>query len=358
MNREERERLKEIADELDPPVRLPGRVPFKSEVDAAAFLRTLASREQGGGPCKCHSIIQSAGPLGYVCEDCGKAWDLDQWTQRPEKPAREELTMIALALKNQGIEGVTPERGVELLIERLYAQRPHAPAQEVEGLRERLLSKKALQAGADAICIAPPAPEADLNEVRIEIEAAWDAAFPPPSGSQGDTQVEGGETDPPSQADAPSVPDQFEPGGDEDWPWPPELWLGADQDRPWLIWDDKPHDDWSASRRYVPATSQDPSDLDEAACEELELERDKERDRANKAEAERDEQDRMRAMNWETLEHWKNKCVAYRAALEELGDEFVRRAKGDRHDNELAAYAAAALLCREKAAELKGRPDV
>lgn len=39
------------------------------------------------------------------------------------QPESEELTMIALALKNQGIEGVTPERGVELLIERLYARR-------------------------------------------------------------------------------------------------------------------------------------------------------------------------------------------------------------------------------------------
>jgi len=45
----------------------------------------------------------------------------------------EELTMIALALKNQGIEGVTPERGVELLIERLYHQRLSTPE------RERLL---------------------------------------------------------------------------------------------------------------------------------------------------------------------------------------------------------------------------
>lgn len=42
---EEGERLNEIADELDPPVRPSGPVPFKSEVDAAAFLRTLASQE-------------------------------------------------------------------------------------------------------------------------------------------------------------------------------------------------------------------------------------------------------------------------------------------------------------------------
>lgn len=44
-------------------------------------------------------------------------------------------------------------------------------------LRERMLSKEALQAAADAICLDPPAPEADRNEVRIEIEAALDTAM-------------------------------------------------------------------------------------------------------------------------------------------------------------------------------------
>lgn len=43
---EEGERLRKIADELDPPNRLPGPVPFKSEVDAAAFLRRLAQGEE------------------------------------------------------------------------------------------------------------------------------------------------------------------------------------------------------------------------------------------------------------------------------------------------------------------------
>jgi hypothetical protein len=42
-------------------------------------------------------------------------------------------------------------------------------------VRERLLSEPALQAAADAICIEKPASAADRNEVRIEIEAAFDA---------------------------------------------------------------------------------------------------------------------------------------------------------------------------------------
>lgn len=44
----------------------------------------------------------------------------------------EELTMIALALKNVGIEDVTPERGVEILIERLTASPLETIAREVE----------------------------------------------------------------------------------------------------------------------------------------------------------------------------------------------------------------------------------
>lgn len=48
----------------------------------------------------------------------------------------------------------------------------------VEEIRERLLSKKALQAGADALCLDPPADAGDRNEVRLEFEAGLDATFP------------------------------------------------------------------------------------------------------------------------------------------------------------------------------------
>ena len=46
----------------------------------------------------------------------------------------EELTMIALALKNHGIEGVTPERGVELLIEEAYRCSSPSRARELREL--------------------------------------------------------------------------------------------------------------------------------------------------------------------------------------------------------------------------------
>jgi len=46
---------------------------------------------------------------------------LDTLDPSGQEPANEELTMIALALKNQGIEQERPERGVEILIERFYA---------------------------------------------------------------------------------------------------------------------------------------------------------------------------------------------------------------------------------------------
>lgn len=48
-------------------------------------------------------------------------------------PRDEELTMIALALKNHGVEDVSPERGVEILIERLYAQRADSSPTEKGG---------------------------------------------------------------------------------------------------------------------------------------------------------------------------------------------------------------------------------
>lgn len=53
-------------------------------------------------------------------------------------------------------------------------------------LRERLLSGPALQAAADALCLNPPASEAERNEVRVEIEAALDAALPDSWGSGSD----------------------------------------------------------------------------------------------------------------------------------------------------------------------------
>lgn len=54
-------------------------------------------------------------------------------------------------------------------------------------LKERLLSKEALQAGADALSSIVPASAADRNEVRIEIEAAFNQAM------EGETSTQGGD---------------------------------------------------------------------------------------------------------------------------------------------------------------------
>lgn len=111
--------------------------------------------------------------------------------------------------------------------------------------------------------------------------------------------------------------------------------------------------------RYVPATQALPAVVPSEPSEALKYAHAVERAaaeavRADKAEAERDEQDRMRAMNWETLEHWKAKCVAYRAALEELAAEFELRAgeKGLLPEIQ-GTWAHAAVRAREKAAKLK-----
>lgn len=60
-------------------------------------------------------------------------------------PATEELTMIALALKNQGVDGDSPERGVELLIERLYRVE-----RGVDALRRHLVTDAAALPGGAA----------------------------------------------------------------------------------------------------------------------------------------------------------------------------------------------------------------
>lgn len=77
---------------------------------------------------RCKGVGRIAfGAADKVCPDC-KGTGKNQPGQPEGKSDREELTMIALALNNQGIvdtEGVTPERGVELLIEQLYKQRPN-----------------------------------------------------------------------------------------------------------------------------------------------------------------------------------------------------------------------------------------
>lgn len=118
-----------------------------------------------------------------------------------QENANEELTMIALALKNQGIEQVTPERGVELLIERLYAQRG-----EVERLRERLNEKikelreeakeadehqrRCIEAAFGKDAFVPATPEGELlRESADDLAGLLD---PAPSDSQGDQERCGG----------------------------------------------------------------------------------------------------------------------------------------------------------------------
>jgi hypothetical protein len=128
-----------------------------------------------------------------------------------EATAKEELTMIALALYNQGIEDCTPERGVELLIERLYAQRKEAPSfdrlladaslhshvADRCGLADGTVEEVLREVAAATQPVSDPSGEQQGEEEREAVELAWDEsgrsaldemfeAITPRDGSEGD----------------------------------------------------------------------------------------------------------------------------------------------------------------------------
>lgn len=400
---EERERLGSIATGLEDHAAAGGD--YASEIlKDATFLRTLASQEHRGEEGLSAVLTDEAVRAGAKRQHEGEFedhFDDLRWDQLPPERQQiavdrfreclkasvemarvspgggdEELTMIALALKNQGIEGVTPERGVELLIERLCNQ---PPAGEIERLRERLTGQAAIHAlycHAPMITTDDDAGPNDSEEAELrKALAAVAAAVSPPSDSQGDQERCGGSGEvayqdadetrsfrpcrgcpdcnpAPSQVEGDECerckgsgvelrqgcgewisdpcPDcngtgkrQPEGGEGEDWP---EVWMRLVEPGKTV------HCDPACAaqpdvRRYLPAASQDSSALNDirAAVDAKEEERCDALGRASKAEAERDRVRKNNAINNERAERYENALEEATALAEKAANLGIAR---------------------------------
>ena len=194
------------------------------------------------------------------------------------------------------------------------------------------------------------------------------------------------QADPDAYAKACKLRRQPEGGDEEDWPASADL-IRFEGDPPdelrvlpaILEGRDTDLDDRKFERRrYLPATSQDSSGLEEKLAiaegqrevhrrnNERLLEEDRklreeliaERDRASKAEAERAANRADALANLDALEKHRQARVRAETALEELAEEFqCRAAEHGPHPMVTNTYLAVASLAREKAAELKGDRD-
>jgi hypothetical protein len=101
------------SQERDTEVRVkPGEYPAHCWIECVdGYLRVMPPGDWIDFPGRVHYV--PAHPPYMACAECGTSTEV---RVEEEVEGDEELTMIALALKNQGIEECTPEEGVEKLI--------------------------------------------------------------------------------------------------------------------------------------------------------------------------------------------------------------------------------------------------
>lgn len=358
------------------------RKAFGTDTRAAALLDSQGDQE----PCKrCHGTGWSREGSGFVgkcspCPDCNPAPPeyLDTLGLALDASMPELLDALEAEWtqdKKRGVDGLRAVNVASLILQeavRLIRQGDTAEVAKAARELSKLVAQQTpvarhpesyrLAAGASVVLGAAaavlPFAEIDAEELEQARRAPETQALHAAADQHLETLREEG---------------RIEGGDEEDWPEEVDLWrdrAGAPvQVLPILVFGR--HN--GEVRRYVPASSQDSSGLEETTASDDEkallAELHDAEDRASKAEAERDANRADALANLDALEKHRRRAERYENALEELAQELEKRTaqpeaelKGNVLTEvgewgaraEVKANREAASLVREKAAKLKG----